>query len=74
MSQMKEQEKYTEKELNEMVATSLPDIESKTLVISMLKERRTSTKKIGSIKKRTEKPYVKAAIRSPAQLCWSDWL
>ena len=40
MSQMKEQRKSPEKELNEMEARSPPDTEFKTLVIRMLKELR----------------------------------
>ena len=37
MPQMKEQEKSPEKELNEMEATEIPDVEFKTMVIRMLK-------------------------------------
>ena len=40
MPQMKEQEKFPEKELNEMEASNLPDIEFKTMIIRMLKEPR----------------------------------
>ena len=35
---MKEQEKSPEKDLNETEASNLPDTESKTMVIRMLKE------------------------------------
>ena len=38
MSQMKEQEKYPERELNKMETRKLPDTEFKTMVIRMLKE------------------------------------
>ena len=38
MTQMKEQIKTTEKELNEMEINTLPDAEFKTLVVRMLKE------------------------------------
>ena len=38
MAQMKEQTKIPEKELNSMEINNLPDVEFKTLVISMLKE------------------------------------
>ena len=38
MTQMKEQNKISEKELNEMVISYLSDAEFKTLVIRMLKE------------------------------------
>ena len=38
MAQMKEQNKTTEKELNEMEINNLSDAEYKTLVIRMLKE------------------------------------
>ena len=38
MSQMKEQNKTPEKELNKMEMTNLSDAEFKTLVISMLQE------------------------------------
>ena len=40
MPQMKEQEKSPEKELNEMEATEIPDVEFKTMVIRMLKDHR----------------------------------
>ena len=43
--QMKEQEKFPEKELNEMEASNLPDIDVKSMVIKMLKELRTLTKR-----------------------------
>ena len=48
MSQMKEQEKTPENELNEMKAMNLPDTEFKTLVIKMLNEL------LGSVDKLTE--------------------
>ena len=35
---MKKQEKYPEKELNEMEATKIPDIELKLMVIRMLQD------------------------------------
>ena len=38
MAQMKEENKTTEKELNEMCIANLSDAEFKTLVIRMLKE------------------------------------
>ena len=38
MSQMKEQNKTAEKELNEMEVTNLSDAEFKTLMIRMLQE------------------------------------
>ena len=38
MAQMKEPNKISEKELNEMKITNLSDVEFKTLVISMIKE------------------------------------
>ena len=37
---MKKQEKYPEKELNEMEATKIPDIELKLMVIRMLQDIR----------------------------------
>ena len=37
MSQIKEQEKSPEKELDEMEATKIPDAEFKTMAIRMLK-------------------------------------
>ena len=40
MSQIKEQEKTPEKELNDIEARNLPDTEFKTLVTRMLKELR----------------------------------
>ena len=51
MSQMKEQDKIPEKELNEMEANNLADAEFKTLVIRMLKELNENfNKEIESIK------------------------
>ena len=49
MSQMKEQNKTSEKELNKMEINNLSDAELKTLVIRMLKEL---TGYFNSIKKR----------------------
>ena len=46
MAQMKEQNKTTEKELNETEITYLSDAEFKTLVIRMLKELIECSKKI----------------------------
>ena len=48
MTQMKEQIKTPEKELNEMEISNLSDVEFKTLVIRMLKE---ISKDLNSIKK-----------------------
>ena len=48
MAQMKEQTKIPEKELNSMEINNLPDVEFKTLVISMLKEL---SEDLNSIKK-----------------------
>ena len=48
MSQVKEQIKTTEKELNEMEISNVLDAEFKTLVIRMLKEL---SKALSSIKK-----------------------
>ena len=62
MSQMKEQDKTPEKELNKMETSNLPDAEFKTLVIKMLSELRgkseelseTFNKEIGNIKMEIE--------------------
>ena len=52
MHQMKEREKSPEKEINEVEASNLPDIEFKKIVISMLKELSENyNKEIASIKK-----------------------
>ena len=40
MRQMKEQEKFLEKELNEIEATKIPNAEFRTMVIRMLKNPR----------------------------------
>ena len=50
MSQMEEQEKSLEKDLNEMEASKLPDAEFKTMDISMLDEL---SENFNSIKKDT---------------------
>ena len=49
MTQIKEQKKFTEKELNEIEASNLLDTEFKTIVLWMLKELREN---FNSIKKR----------------------
>ena len=49
MDQMKEQNKTTEKELNKMNRSNLPDAEFKTLVIRMLKELSEDLKSIKKI-------------------------
>ena len=55
MSQMKEQKKSPEKELNEMETSNLPGTEFKTLVIRLLKELSENfNKEIVSIKKDIE--------------------
>ena len=51
MDQMKEQNKTTEKELNEMEISNLSDGEFKTLVITMLKEPSEDLKCIKKIHK-----------------------
>ena len=51
MTQMKEQIKTPEKELNEMEISNLSDAEFKTLVIRMLKERSVD---LSSVKKDSE--------------------
>ena len=54
ISQMKEQEKSPDKELNEMEASNLPDAEFKTLVLRMFKElSETFNEEIGHVKKDT---------------------
>ena len=54
ISQMKEQEKSPDKELNEMEASNLPDAEFKTLVLRMFKElSETFNEEIGNVKKDT---------------------
>ena len=55
MSQMKEQKKSPEKELNEMETSNLPGTEFKTLVVRLLKELSENfNKEIVSIKKDIE--------------------
>ena len=52
MHQMKEQDKSPEKEINEVEASNLRDIEFKKIVIRMLKELSENyNKEIASIKK-----------------------
>ena len=55
MPQIKAQEKSPEKELNEIEASNLPDIDFKTMIIRMLKELSEHfNKEIASIKKEIE--------------------
>lgn len=55
ISQMKEQNKAQEKELNKMEVSNLPDSEFKTLVIGILDDIRDNlNKEMGNIKKKIE--------------------
>ena len=55
MSQMKEQDKTPEKELNKMETSNLPDAEFKTLVIRMLNELRRRVNELRTSTKRKQK-------------------
>ena len=52
MSQMKDQTKSPEKELNEMETSNLPDVEFKTLVVRILNELRGKVDELTTSTKR----------------------
>lgn len=55
MTQMKQQEKSPEKELNEMESTKIPDVEFKTMVIRMFKDL---TRRMGDLRENLNKQII----------------
>ena len=67
MPKMKEQEKFSEKELNEMEATKMPDAECKTMVIMMLKDLRGGMDKLSENLNKDTKNLNKNHMKEPVR-------